>query len=1016
MSVKIKNRQYENLFKLPSETINPDWLIGNTGDWIDAVFDMEVGIDFVATSAEPLMINFEERTIKIMNGRKWGDYGFDINRTIKMTYTRTITPVDGDPVVETELFDVVIENLYNDTLVYEDNANILLIGFEIIPTDRGTEKIHAVKLYDERATEGVRMKYGHINNADVTSHNPQSFIDGTTTEMIYAGLNLITDDSFKDMEFINLQSGMSIESAKIRKVSAGGDENVEYSIADTGDIYLTLPNNWQSVGQSVAMTTPSPVAPYQNTIRMNFGSSADSDQMFLYNADFSGQRNLDIRIGTIIKNNYGGGDYKTLKLLLHKFNGGTAMNHVSYVVLDTYVVTNGIRGYQLTYDDVITMTILEGESYAIGYAWEISNPSPFLSPSVQYQTNFGSVEVLDIVNDSSYKTNYQVKLKFMLSSVFEDTQQMIDRVIPQNLFDANSLTDIIDVSFFPEWNNPNTVIKNDLTLSERLGNTGWFNENYNGLTNDFVVKGLRYEDVAGSPVSTISFGSDTKVKVTIGNVLNLVPDQTKISYGFMWIPKDEEDFKEKTTPFFKNTKVSSPNTQTFALGTTTATVFDGYSIDNAKMNSKNIIVTQFGDDLKIEFTLSPTPDFLQFFQNKDDDDRLFALWVSVCDSTLVTNFSDRVNILLDVQQMDVNIPVQGFLEGVVNKFVEHPQANDVTGVDLYDGFIEDDILSRSNFQLKRTEKLNAITFGFEVENITSGDTYVLERFSANTTAFPDLNGVREIDLNQTRGFLLPFDNNKNWVKVVRDPGADTDEKIGYISYFGSKIRWEDWLQRQGVPGEFYDPTKPNNGFNNNWLDYLRNGTNHRINFFILFDIDRSGTPARLKNSFNLTFSGYDENEIIDVEHNYRDPDTNTLLNIGTDEETGDPLGVILSNKKTKIEIIYTKTDGDFDIGNVYCSTSMEVYQGGGEMQHHQISSIWTHDQGGLLIPLEDETRLKVEQIATNKIRATCLVDNEQLEQVQKYKITGRIGCFLNTNGIPINTRIYDASQYESNYQ
>ena len=1017
MSVKIKNRQYENLFKHPDETENPDWLIGNTGDWITAKFDFETGIDFVASSLEPITINVEERTIKLMNGKKWGDYGFDINRTIKMTYTKTTTPTSGPVVIETELFDVVIENIYNDTLVFEDNANISSIGFELIPTDRGTVKITAVKLYDEREMEGVRMTYGNINNSDVTSHNPNSFIDDTRTEMIFVGLNNVNDNSFREMELIGLQSGMSIESARIRKVSEGINNNVTYNIEPTGAFALSLPNNWQSIGQSIALTdTPTPTAPFQNTVRQNYVGGFSPNQMFLYNSDFSGLRTLQIKIGTIIRNNYGGGNNRVLKILLHKFINGTSLTYSSGQLLKTYNVTNEIRDTQLTFEDNVTINVLEGESYSIGYAWEISNPHPFLSPSVLFETNFGHVNVLDVVNDTTYKRNYQIEVKFMLSSFFEDIQQMIERTTPQNLFNAASLTDIIDISFYPEWNNPNIITKNDMSMSERLGNTGWFNENYNGLTNNFEVKSFRYYDMNNLTIPTVDFGTQTKVKATIGGVSNLISGETKVNFGFIWIPKNDEDYKNKTSAFYKNTKINSPKSQAFLLGSSTSTTFNGDSNDNARIDSTNIIVSQVNDDLIVEFTLIPTAEFTQFFQNRDEDDRMFALWVSVCDSTLVTNFSDRVNLLLDVQQMQFNLPISGELSGVVNAFMEHPESHDVLGVQQYDGFIEDDILTRSNFQIKQSERLLSMTLGYEVENLSTQETYILEQYQANTSGFPIVNNRQEIDLNQSRGFLLPFDNNKNWVKIVRDSTADSDLLSGYTAYFGTKIRWEDWLERFNVPAEFYDPTKSHDGFNNNWLDYLTNGTNHRVNFFMYFDIEQNGQLIRYKNAYNLTFEGYDTNDNITVAHNYRDSETNTLLNIGTDPETGAPLGVVLSNKPTLLEIIYTKVSGNFDLTNVYCSTSIETRNGAGEMNHHQISSIWEHNQNGWLIPVAGQTKLKVELTSPNVIKTTCLIDNESIEQSPQFKVSGRIGCFKNNNGIPLNERKYDSSEYSINYE
>ena len=1007
MSVKVNKRVYSNLFTKPNEAVVPDWLIGNTGDWITATFDLEVGIDFLASMQQPLLINFGQRTIKLMNGKRWGEYGFDMGTTIKMSYTRTLIP---SGTLTTELFDVVVENIMRDTLVYEENPFIFAIGYETIPTERSTEKITNVILYHDRDLQGLKVKYSNIENADAQSHVLNSFIDGTTTEMLYSGLDSVSDESFRDMELIGLQSGMSIDSARIRKVLSTFDNEEDWLITNSSQ-QVVLSAYQSFIRKSVQMQYVGTTGlPFQSSSILTVGTSGVADNMFINNSDFSGIRNFHIKINTLITKRIQMSP-TGFSLYLAKFLDGTSYNYAGMVLLKDY---NPVVGSVLSYDDVVTFNITAGDSYALVYDFHRDYPR-YAADLVEYLTQSASAKLVNIVTDESYKKNYKLQLRFMLSSIFENRDDLINRMAPSTILNNNSLTDIIDIAFMPEWNNPNIITKNDLTETERLGNTGWFNENYNGLTNDFIVTDFRYENLAGQTVPSVSYGSDTKVKVKVANVKNLVVDQTNIHLGFSWIPKDEINYKGKLTGFHKNTKTVSPSDISFYLGNNYPYTYDGFSNDLAKINLKDIIVSQIGDELSVVFTLNPNSDFLQFFENKTND-RTFVLWLSVGDSTLDVNLSDRVSLLLDVNNMENLIVISGELDGVINKFLEHPKKHDMPGVDLYDGFIEDDVLSVSNFVIPKGQFLKAVSFGYEVENITTGAIYTLERLAVSTSGFPIVNDIPEIDVNLSRNFLLPFDNNKNWVKIVRDSNGDTSEANAYTSYFGSKLRWEDWLQRQSVPTEFFDTTKENNGFNNSWLDYLRNGTNHRINYFMFYDIEINGVMKRFKNSFNVTFNGYDENTSVTTLHEYYDNETNVLLNIGTDPETGRPLGVFLSNKKTRIEITYTNEVEDFDITNVYCATTCEIFRGAGEMQHHQISSIWEHNQGGILIPVEGLTKLKVEQIAPNQIKTSCLVDNEVLEKVPMYKITGRIGCFQNNDGIFLPYRIYDELNYEPNYQ
>jgi len=368
--------------------------------------------------------------------------------------------------------------------------------------------------------------------------------------------------------------------------------------------------------------------------------------------------------------------------------------------------------------------------------------------------------------------------------------------------------------------------------------------------------------------------------------------------------------------------------------------------------------------------------------------------------------------------MQLNIPISGELPGgVVNRFLEHPEASTDAGVAVYNGFLEDDILARAFFNIDAGKRLSQIIMGFEVENTVTGETYELERFAAALQQYiTNTFGIQEIEFNAERGYKLEANNNKNWVKVVRNPGGDTVATGAYQLLFAQKIRWEYWLQRQNVPVEFYNNELAFNGSNNNWLDYLRATGQHRINFFILFDVAFNGEVKRYKNAFMIDFKGYDENENIETEHNYYNDETNESLNIGTDPQTGRPLGMLLSNVNTRIEILYRKLNGDWDLSNVYSVTTLEINEGVGAPQFRQLSSIWGSEYDNILIPLAGQQRILVQLIEPDLIKTTCVVDYTKLSPAAGYKITGRIGCYANDNGVPISKRVYDENKYSTNYE
>ena len=144
--------------------------------------------------------------------------------------------------------------------------------------------------------------------------------------------------------------------------------------------------------------------------------------------------------------------------------------------------------------------------------------------------------------------------------------------------------DNFKIIFFPKWNNPNTKIQNDLKNTARLGNTGWFNENFNQLTNNFNIDSVAYFDTSGNPVDAVDYFASTKV-VIIASGVNNVNTNTKCGFGFMWVPRLEEDYKNKHTPFYQNAFIqtgainSAYNVETFYPAINTGAGINSASMD-----------------------------------------------------------------------------------------------------------------------------------------------------------------------------------------------------------------------------------------------------------------------------------------------------------------------------------------------------------------------------------------------------------------------------------------------------
>lgn len=613
---------------------------------------------------------------------------------------------------------------------------------------------------------------------------------------------------------------------------------------------------------------------------------------------------------------------------------------------------------------------------------------------------------------------FEIKIKFMISSLFEDVSNFDPVSIPSYLNGDGSLTDNFIIEFYPEWNNPNVKIKNELERTERLGNTGWFNENFNQLPNDYKIDSIEYFDVNGNPVDSFDYSSATKVKAIISGVPNLNA-QTECGFGFAWIPSDIDEIKELKSPFYQNVFVQSGDLDDgFLLDTVYNSDYIGAGINGASMDASGVKFTNLNGRIVMEATLTPNANFFTIFDTKDEDDRSYIFWISVADGQLERNFSDRVSLLADFSEMTKNIPPAGKYPYIDNAFLEHPFDDNATGDEVYQGIVQDDILCRLPFRIPNDQSttFQKMTFGVKAYNIGLNKTFDLERFDVDLTTVPiDANGVQQFNIDTIRGFKLEPGNNKNWVKIERNSDLDIVGFNGYLAYFGTKIRWEDWILNSDAPSEFFDATKLNDGFNNDWIDYLTtNGWD--IRFFTEIVATENDDLTLFENDWKFSFADYDENTLVLVGHKYFRDSDDTLLNIGADPDTGKPLGVILNDEETRIEIDFTIQDiGTWDLPNTYGVITIEIDFGAGRFEQRQLSSVWGYESDNPLKPLTGETKLKMEIDGTSKILTTsCVVDPELLAGAERYRITGRVGCF-DTSGAPFVPGLYEF-RYEDIYQ
>lgn len=602
---------------------------------------------------------------------------------------------------------------------------------------------------------------------------------------------------------------------------------------------------------------------------------------------------------------------------------------------------------------------------------------------------------------------YRIELIFMLAPFYDNITNLVDGVAPSVLFGLNAITDIMKIKGLPIYNNPNITITNDVKKTVQLGNTGWFDENFNQLPNEFTHTDVVYTNLSGTVITALDYTNPTIVTTTISGIDNL-GGLSRFQYGFIWCSQDEDTYKSNNNPYHKNQKVSTGGeadgmTDVFNLGVHSPfpALRLGYSIDGASgLDASDIEFTINATDttaIDVSITFRPTAAFTAFIDALGENQRKYALWVSVGDSLADTNESDRVSLWLDFSNLVTYVEPIGEYDGLTINFLDHPQAHTDTPISCGNQkYVEDDLLSLIEFTVNTAvSDTNPIPTGVNVGvmavRASDGFQYILDKSSANLTQYPN---PTQYNFSQDRGFKLGAGNSKNWFKVDWDGNAGGTLEDVLVQY-GYKIRWEDWIKRSpNPPSDFYLNTELQNGKNNDWFHYF-NTTGWTLAFFVEIEAILAGVSVTYQNLKPLAIKDYDSNSTIStIIRTYQDNNgvKGVQINAGSD-------GVILNNEFVWLEIEYNSTvpvvvDWASQVAvdaNVYATQCIDDL-GAGQKVFRQLSSEWVSEFDNPMRALPNETLANVTWVNNQQLIVKTRIEADKLINTSRYKITGRIGC------------------------
>lgn len=547
--------------------------------------------------------------------------------------------------------------------------------------------------------------------------------------------------------------------------------------------------------------------------------------------------------------------------------------------------------------------------------------------------------------------------------------------IPPSYFDgAECLKYIVEIDVGRNDNDPNYIQTEDFTAND--GNTGWFGENFNGNANNYSISDVRYIRQDLSSIDAIELTDNTQtVEIDVySNNGTFSNNNTEFTLNFCILPEEKDDvrYNGKTISqnFFFDYAKNVVGSAAVA-GDNNGTDYEVFNqVSAAYVDANNITITA-----EIDFTAAGVTDLT-------DRDFEYFLWVSVADHTKETEETDRVSLKADIRPFYIDLTDDGMVTQTT-KFLRHYESDfDTEGTTDLIARTEDDILGYTQFYFDITGRASdAIT----LENIKvslvarkpDGTYFELESYSQDTNGYPILaDGFPYIAKDEARVFQMPDGDQRKTISINRRTDLDTAFNIYYDIKYPFLFRWEYWVALAGADTETFDPTKENNGLNENW---------HRYDTITDWDIFYRTEIRATKNNQSLLYRNDTQMTTFTYEE---DSDWTTETIQALDADTLADIGVLKSPCRIKASKTYVGgTPPALD--DVEWVLRIEVYEQGGISDIRYLSSVYDWTEKSWFNSVDASNKV-FKSINGSIYSAEALIDFSSLPDDTSFKVSARI--------------------------
>jgi|GEM_PF-5489895 len=435
-------------------------------------------------------------------------------------------------------------------------------------------------------------------------------------------------------------------------------------------------------------------------------------------------------------------------------------------------------------------------------------------------SGYAKVAFVQNVLDKDYIYNelttqeFQIEHTFKINPFYRDGE--IDSLKgtdkpPLDIFNGDaSLKYVFQTEFRTVLSNPNTSMIS--SYDTQLGSVGYLDESFNGFKSDYSVDNLVYS-VSGNVVDRLEVGSLTTVSFSLmdedlkfRSVTPLIMGHTSVvdSLDYSYNTKDYREVW--TDEDLRTLPDTAPVNGTFI---------------------KNLLaVYQSFAQIDVSFDVEFTADQIAILKQNQD----YLLYFTTHDQEQTAPTGNKVTGRIDVNYYNKNSDVSGLFDFDTFTQYPHPLAINEVGFTNAKTFNESAMMAKGRFWVLNEATLNDLKFDITVYK--SDDTWdSLRSLVIDLSEQTTVNGIQQIELDSTRGYILADNDIFNYLKVTTDTNDGT--KQYYDIEIGYRMPWQSWLKFDDAPATFYDKTKSHNGLNQKASNYSMVDSDYGIK--VLFD-------------------------------------------------------------------------------------------------------------------------------------------------------------------------------------